>query len=172
MQGAIFGDGALVPGVTAVIAVLVVVVLVFRLGRRSGGQRRVASVQRLRPDAAVVLVSRTLALDLAAEQLPTANGGAPAATGDPGWEPGAATEVVASAGDDGLALWLGAPGEMIPVVVAPPADIRGAAVDGLAVTVTIAAGGSTVELPLAVVRRDSTLESWNAFTARLHALAA
>ncbi|WP_378144743.1 hypothetical protein ACFJGV_14780 [Cnuibacter sp. UC19_7] len=169
MRGAIFGDGALVPGVTAVIAVLVVVVLVFRLGRRSGGQRRVASVQRLRPDAAVVLVSRTLALDLAAEQLPAADGGA---TGDAGWEPGATTEVVASAGDDGLALWLGAPGEMIPVVVAPPAHIRGAAVDGLAVTVTIATGGSTVELPLAVVRRDSTLESWNAFTARLHALAA
>lgn len=170
MQGAIFGDGALVPGVTAVIAVLVVVVLVFRLGRRSGGQRRVASVQRLRPDAAVVLVSRTLALDLAAERFVVSSDAADA--GDVRWEPGAATEVVASAGDDGLVLWLGAPGELSPVVVVPPASIRSAVVDGLTVTVTAAAGDTTVELPLAVLRRDSTLESWTAFTTRLQALAA
>ncbi|ARJ04272.1 hypothetical protein GCM10010988_30180 [Cnuibacter physcomitrellae] len=163
MQGAIFGDGALVPGVTAVIAVLVVVVLVFRLGRRSGGQRRVASVQRLRPDAAVVLVSRTLALDLAAERF--------VSSADARWEPGAATDVVASAGEDGLVLWLGAPGEMSPVAVAPPAGVRSAAVDGLTVTVTAAAGDSTVELPLAVQRKDSTLESWTAFTTRLQAFA-
>ncbi|AXH34050.1 hypothetical protein DVJ78_00115 [Humibacter sp. BT305] len=167
MQGAIFGDGALVPGVTAVIAVLVVVVLVFRLGRRSAGQRRVASVQRLRPDAAVVLVSRTLALDLAAERFVSS-----ADAGDVRWEPGAATDVVASAGEDGLVLWLGAPGELSPVAVVPPESIRSAAVDGLTVTVTAAAGDSTVELPLAVQRKDSTLESWTAFTTRLQAFAA
>jgi hypothetical protein len=164
MQGAIFGDGALVPGVTAVIAVLVVVLLVFRLGRRSGGQRRVASVQRMRPEAAVVLVSRTLAVDLAAEHLPLA--------ADTAWEPGAATEVVASVGDDGLVLWLGSPGEMAPAVVVPPGAVRAVSVDGLTAVVTVAGPDSAVELPLAVVRRDSTLESWTAFTTRLQTFAA
>ena len=179
MQGAIFGDGALVPGVTAVIAVLVVVLLIFRLGRRSGGQRRVASVLRLRPDAAVVLVSRTLTLDLAAEKLPLAEGA--------DWEPGAAGEVVASLGDDGLVLWLGAPGEMQPTVIVPPARLGSARVDGLTAVVVIAAepgggagasgggargGDEVVELPLSVVRRDSTLESWTAFTTRLATAAA